>query len=84
VDGKRRRRYDRASYLAFAPEGHTPVYAAARDRKVFTVVDDDEAAHHYDAIWMPPGEKLRFVGRKTFRYLALRGDGLYRVEEELP
>jgi Tol biopolymer transport system component len=83
ADGKRRPTYDLAGHLIFAPDGRRPVYAATRGDKATTVVDDQEAAHRYDAIWLPAGEKLIFVSRTKFRYLGLKDGKLFAVEESL-
>ena len=81
--GKRKPRYDRVGYLTLAPDGRRPVYAATRGKEAFTVVDDEEAAHRYESIWMPPGEPLKFTSRTRFHYLAVKNDSIYLVEEEL-
>jgi len=82
VDGKRKPRYDMAGYLTFSPDNAHYVYAATRDDKAFTVVDEAEAAHHYDAIWTPPDSRLVFDTRKRFHYLAMKEGKLFLVEEE--
>ena len=73
ADGNRKPRYDMVGYLTFTPDGRYPVYAAVKGKKTCTVVEDKEATHQYDAIWMPRGEPLRFVGPTRFRYLAAKG-----------
>lgn len=83
ADGKRKPRYDMAGYLTFTPDGRLPVYAAVKDGKAFTVVEDQQSAHHYDEIWMPPGTALLFVSPTRFRYLGVKQDQLFLVEEEL-
>ena len=83
ADGNRKPRYDLVGYLTFTPDGRYPVYAAMKGKKTFTVVEDREASHQYDAIWMPRGETLRFVGPTRFRYLAVKEGSIYMVEEQL-
>ena len=83
ADGNRKPRYDMVGYLTFTPDGRWPVYAAVKGKKTFTVVEDKEATHQYDAIWMPRGEPLRFVAPTRFRYLAVKEGSIYLVEESL-
>jgi len=83
ADGNRKPRYDMVGYLTFTPDGRYPVYAAVKGKKTCTVVEDKEASHQYDAIWMPRGEPLRFVGPTRFRYLAVKEGSIYMVEEQL-
>jgi hypothetical protein len=83
ADGNRKPRYDMVGYLTFTPDGRWPVYAAVKGKKTCTVVEDREATHQYDAIWMPRGEPLRFVGPTRFRYLGVKEGSIYLVEEQL-
>jgi len=83
ADGNRKPRYDLVGYLTFTPDGRYPVYAAMKGKKTCTVVEDREASHQYDAIWMPRGETLRFVAPTRFRYLAVKEGSIYMVEEQL-
>jgi hypothetical protein len=83
VDGKRRPRYDMIGYLTFTPDGRSVLYAAIRGKKTFTVVEDKEAAHQYDAIWMPRGGRFTFTAPKKFHYLAVNDGNMVLVEEEL-
>jgi WD40 repeat protein len=84
VDGKRKERYDRVGYLNFSPDAEHFAYAATRgNAAAFTVVDDLEAAHHYEAIWNVRGQKLLFDQRKKFHYLGLKQGSIFLVEEEI-
>ena len=83
ADGNRKPRYDMVGYLTFTPDGRWPVYAAAKGTKTFTVVEDREGTHPYDAIWLPRGEALRFVAPTRFRYLGVKDGNIYVVEEQL-
>lgn len=83
VDGKRKPGYDLVGYLTFTPDGRYPVYAAVKAGKTFTVVEDREAAHQYEAIWLPRGQALRFVGPTRFCYLAVKQGNIYLVQEQL-
>ena len=82
VEGERLPRYDMAGYLTFSPSGRA-VYAATRGDKAFTVVEDQEAAHHYEEIWTSPDAKLIFDDAQRFHYLGLKQGQLFLVEEEL-
>lgn len=82
VEGRRLPRYDMAGYLTFSPNGRA-VYAATRGDKAFTVVEDQEAAHHYREIWTSPDAKLHFDDPQRFHYLGLREGQIFLVEEEL-
>lgn len=83
IDGKRKQRYDMVGYLGFTPEGNKHLYAATQGGKVFTVVDEKEAAHRYDAIWTVPEARLLFDGRRKFHYLAVKEGNVYSVEEDV-
>lgn len=82
LGAKRLRRFDRVGYLTFNPDGDKCVYAATSGKQVFSVVDDLEAAHRYDAIWSPHGQKLVFDNYKKFHYLGVKKDQVFLVEEE--
>lgn len=82
VEGARLPRYDMAGYLTFSPNGRA-VYAATRGEKAFTVVEDQEAAHHYQEIWTSPNAKLNFDDPQRFHYLGLKQGQIFLVEEEL-
>lgn len=82
VEGTRLPRYDMAGYLTFSPLGRA-VYAATRGEKAFTVVEDQEAAHHYQEIWTSPAAKLVFDDPQRFHYLGLKDGQIFLVEEEL-
>ena len=83
ADGNRKPRYDMVGYLTFTPDGRSPVYAAVKGKKTVTVVEDKESSHQYDAIWLPRGEPLRFVGPTRFRYLAVKDGNIYQVDEQI-
>jgi hypothetical protein len=72
-------------YVTFTPDGTSVLYAAIKlkGKKTFTVVDDKEAAHQYDGIWMPRGAKFTFTAPKKFYYLAVKEGNMVLVEEEL-
>lgn len=82
IEGRRLPRYDMAGYLTFSPNGRA-VYAATRGDKAFTVVEDQEAAHHYQEIWTSPDAKLNFDDPQRFHYLGLKEGQIFLVEEEL-
>ena len=82
VDAVRKPRYDMVGYLTFTPDGRHYVYAATKDTEAFTVVDDQEAAHRYEAIWTVPDARLIFDAQKKYHYLGLKEGNLYLVEEE--
>ena len=83
IDGKRKQRYDRVGYLNFSPDAEHFLYAATRGNDAaFTVVDDLEAAHHYDSIWNVRGQNLLFDQRKEFHYLGLKQGSIFLVEED--
>ncbi len=68
----------RRRWGAFPPEG----YAATEGDKAFIVVDSQEAAHHYNAIWNVRGKPLLFDSYKQFHYLGVKEGMVHLVEEE--
>lgn len=83
IDAARKPRYDMVGYLSFSPRGDHYVYAATRGKEAFTVVDEQEADHRYEAIWTVPEARLIFDSPRQFHYLAIRGGTLLLVEEEI-
>jgi len=81
--GSRKKRYELVGYLNFSPDNDHFVYAATDEEKSYTVVDEQEAAHRYDAIWNVQDQKLIFDGFKKFHYLGVKGNKIYLVQEEL-
>jgi len=83
IDGNRKPRYDMVAYLNFSPDSRHYAHVALSGGETFTVVDDRPAAHRYKSVWNPPGEKLLFDYRDQFRYIAVKEDQIYLVEEKI-
>ncbi len=70
-------------YLTFSSDAQHYVYAATDGRQSFTVVDDREARHRYEAIWTVAESRFLFEGRSEFQYMALKEGRIYLVEERI-
>ena len=83
VDGKRNPRYEMVGYLTFSPDNRNYVYAAIAEGRALTVVNQQQGMHRYDSIWTVPEARLLLDDRKTFRYLGVKEDKIYLVEEQI-
>lgn len=63
------------------PDGALLVYAAYRNKKASSVVDGQDAKY-YDAI-VPLGGGIVFDSTEHWHYLAVDGDEIYSVDEQL-
>jgi hypothetical protein len=94
VDGVEGKRYDRVTDLMFSPDSQRVAYAAKVGEKAVVVVNGVEG-RQYDAILFPEGalghfpasggfqSKILFYSPNSLRYLAVRGNGVFLVEEKI-
>jgi hypothetical protein len=82
VDGKEDKRYDGCSILIFSPDSQRVAYRATAGNKRFVVVDGKEGKP-YDDIVNRGGGRIVFDSSDSLHYLALKGNGIYLVEERL-
>ena len=89
LDGKEANKYDSIgqcspgqSSLVFSPDSRRVAYAANLDNKWFPVVDGQQG-NQYDTIINVGGGKIVFDSPNRLHYLALRGNGIYLVEETI-
>ena len=83
VGPKQSKPYDMAAYLNFTPDSRHYIFAATKGEVAFSVVDDRESTHQYDAIWNVRDGKLPIDSPTRFHYLAVKQGNIYLVEEEL-
>jgi len=84
VDGVEGKQYDNTGVgsLIFSPDSQLVAYAAVLGNKWYMVVDKDEGKE-YDVIIMAGGGRIVFDSPNSLHYLAMKGSGVYLVEEEI-
>jgi hypothetical protein len=85
VDGKEEKQYDAIGVATFSPDSRRVAYGAVEGNKSFVVSDEKEGAR-YDAIvsgGRTSGGKIIFDDPDHFRYSAIKGNGIYVIEEAI-
>ena len=84
VDGKEEKQYDSilGAGPVFSPDSQRVGYAAQVGNKRCVVVDGKEGKQ-YDSIVYLGGGKIMFDSADSLHYLALKGGGIYLVEERI-
>lgn len=84
VDGKEGKQYNSTSHPIFSTDSKRVAYAATEGNKGFLVVDGKEGKQYDDVISRRlHGGGIVFDSPNRFHYLALKGNGVYLVEETL-
>ena len=84
VDGKEEKQYDGIGEGTpiFSPDSKRVAYAAQVGNKRFVVVDGKEEKQ-YDGIVTIGGGRIVFDSSDSLHYLALKGKGIFLVEERI-
>jgi WD40 repeat protein len=84
VDGKEEQRFDKIVLpIAFSPDNKHFAYTASNNGKMVVVVDGVQKEVLYAVILNVGDAKVYFDGPDKFRYLALFGDSIYSIEEQI-
>lgn len=82
ADGIEGKQYDDAERIIFSPDGRHLAYIGTSGGKTFMVLDGVEGKQ-YDDIVTRGGSRIIFNSSDSWHYLALKGNDVYLVEENI-
>jgi hypothetical protein len=83
LDGQAGTYYDGLGDLTFSPDGQRLAYGAQLGDRYFVVVEGQESEAYDSVVLSGAGGRIIFDTPGTLRYLAIRGDGIYSVDEAI-